>query len=208
MRGRAHLVVMGLVALAGVGSGALHAVAGPDHLLSLAPMSLARPRGAWKLGLIWGLGHAVGVLVAASMLMFVLSAVQLEGVDRWAERVAAVALIAMGLAGMRRVGAQHGGPDSSFVRRGAFLVGLVHGVTGAAALLLILPTAISGTGLEKALFLGGFSFGSTVAMGALTAGLSALAKARRVSSAFSRHLPRVASALSVVLGGAWMVRSF
>ncbi|MGA9523026.1 MAG: hypothetical protein WBV82_16275 [Myxococcaceae bacterium] len=198
---------MGLVALAGIGSGALHAVAGPDHLLSLAPLSFSRPRGAWKVGLIWGLGHALGVLVAALVLMLALSAVHFEGVDRWAERVAAVALMGMGLWGLKTAGNPRGAPNPGTASRGALLVGFIHGITGAAALLLILPTAISGTGLEKALFLGGFSLGSTAAMGALTAGLAAVAKGRRVSNAFGRYVPRVASTLSVALGCAWMIGS-
>ncbi len=200
---------MGLVALAGIGSGALHAVAGPDHLLSLAPLSFSRPRGAWKVGLVWGLGHAVGVVAAALVMILALTVVHLEGVDRWAERAAAVALIGMGVWGLKRMApTQAGVPSRSAANRGAFLVGFVHGVTGAAALLLILPTAVSGTGAETALFLGGFSVGSTVAMGALTAGLAELAKARRVSSSLGRFIPRVASGMSVALGCAWMVRSF
>ncbi len=200
---------MGLVALAGIGSGALHAVAGPDHLLSLAPLSFSRPRGAWKVGLIWGLGHAVGVVAAALVLILALTAVHLEGIDRWAERVAAVALIGMGVWGLKKMAPMQSEVLSRrAANRGAFVVGFVHGVTGAAALLLILPTAVSGTGAETALFLGGFSVGSTVAMGALTAGLAALAKTRRVSSSLGRAIPRVASGMSVMLGLAWMVRSF
>jgi hypothetical protein len=51
-------------ALAGLGSGALHALAGPDHLLGVAPHAVGLRRGAWRLGLAWGLGHAAGTVAA------------------------------------------------------------------------------------------------------------------------------------------------
>ncbi|MCP3102845.1 hypothetical protein LZ198_28605 [Myxococcus sp. K15C18031901] len=193
---------MPLIALAGVGSGALHALSGPDHLLSLAPLSVGRRQGAWRVGLLWGLGHGVGTLIAATVLMLVLSAVHLEWVDRWAERVAGLALVGMGVWGLRRRMASD--PESG-APRGVVTVGLVHGITGASALLLLLPVATSGTGLERAVYLGGFSVGSTVAMSALTASIAAFSRGRRLSTTFSRHVPRVASSLSIALGGVWML---
>ncbi len=55
---------MGLLVAARLGSGALHAVTGPDHVLSLAPLAVAQERRlAWRIGLGWGLGHAVRTLL-------------------------------------------------------------------------------------------------------------------------------------------------
>ncbi|NVJ23863.1 hypothetical protein HUW62_21790 [Myxococcus sp. AM011] len=87
-------------------------------------------------------------------------------------------------------------------------MGLVHGLTGASALLLLLPVAVSGTGPEQALYLGGFSVGSTLAMSALTAGIAAFSRIRQVSSKFATHVPRVASTVSILVGSAWMLGSF
>lgn len=192
---------MPLIALAGVGSGALHALAGPDHLLSLAPLSVGRQQGAWRVGLMWGLGHGLGTLLAAGVLMVLLSAVHLEFVDVWAERVAGLALLGMGVWGLTRRQAVESEAQPT---RGVVAVGLVHGLTGASALLLLLPVTVSGTGLEQVLFLGGFSVGSTVAMSALTAGIAAVSRARRLSAKVATHVTRGASTLSIVLGGAWM----
>ncbi|MFY2558439.1 hypothetical protein ACN469_12480 [Corallococcus terminator] len=195
-----------LIALAAVGSGALHALAGPDHLLSLAPLSVGRRRGAWRVGLLWGLGHGLGTLAAAGVLLVLLSAVHLESVDRWAERLAGLALLGMGVWGLRR--SKLGGGDESHASRGVLAVGLVHGLTGASALLLLLPIAVSGTGPEQALYLGGFSIGSTLAMSALTAGIAAFSRIRQVSSQLATHVPRVASTVSILVGSAWMLGSF
>jgi hypothetical protein len=195
---------MGLVALAGFGSGALHALAGPDHLLSLAPLSVGRRRGAWRVGLLWGIGHGLGTLAAAAVLIVALSAVDLHGIELWAERVAALALLVMGVVGLKRrpFSGAHGAET-----RGVLAVGLVHGLTGAAALLLLLPGTVSSSTAERVLYLGGFSIGSTLAMAGLTAGLATFSRSRAVSATLMARVPRAASALSIVLGGSWMVGS-
>lgn len=193
-----------VMALAGLGSGALHALSGPDHLLSLAPLSVGRRQGAWRVGLLWGIGHGLGTLAASAVLLLALSAVHLEGVERWGERVAALALLGMGAWGLKRRSLAH--PPQAETRS-VLAVGLVHGLTGAAALLLILPATVSGSALDRALYLGGFSIGSTVAMAALTAGIATFSRSGRVSAWASAKVPRMASALSIVLGSAWMVGS-
>lgn len=193
-----------VMALAGLGSGALHALSGPDHLLSLAPLSVGRRKGAWRVGLLWGIGHGLGTLAASAVLLVALSAVHLEGVERWGERVAALALLGMGAWGLRR--RPLAGPPEA-VTRSVIAVGLIHGLTGAAALLLILPATIAGSAMDRALFLGGFSIGSTLAMAALTAGIASVSLSRRVPATVGARVPRLASALSIALGSAWMVGS-
>jgi hypothetical protein len=45
--------------LTGLFAGALHVLAGPDHLVALAPIAADKPRRALSLGLRWGLGHGL-----------------------------------------------------------------------------------------------------------------------------------------------------
>ena len=200
-------------ALTGLGSGALHAVAGPDHVLSLAPLSVGRCRGAWRVGLAWGLGHGGGTLLLALLA----SMLPLEAVGPWAARLAGVALAATGalnLVSLRRARAQLAARSAPLEARATLraftgvravaAVGLVHGATGAAALLLLLPalTRTGGHG-DGALYLAGFTVGSTAAMAGLTAALSALTGAGRAAAALMRHVPRAASAASIPVGIAW-----
>ncbi|QRK13453.1 hypothetical protein F0U61_44745 [Archangium violaceum] len=84
-------------------------------------------------------------------------------------------------------------------------MGLIHGLTGAAAVLMLLPAAVSDSVAWQALFLGGFVFGSTVAMAALTAALSASSRAMPKPGVLLRNVPAVASFGSVMLGGWWVV---
>ncbi|PTL84329.1 hypothetical protein DAT35_11710 [Vitiosangium sp. GDMCC 1.1324] len=84
-------------------------------------------------------------------------------------------------------------------------MGFIHGLSGAAAVLLLLPAAVSHSPAWQALFLGGFVLGSTVAMAALTAALSASSRAVPKPGALLRHVPAVASFGSVLLGSWWVL---
>jgi hypothetical protein len=82
-------------------------------------------------------------------------------------------------------------------------IGFIHGATGAAGLLLLLPAAVTGTPAEQALFLGGFTAGSTAAMAGLTEALAAASR-RPAAARLVRGAPPVASAASILLGVAWI----
>jgi nickel/cobalt exporter len=175
---------MAAIALTGLGTGALHALSGPDHVLSLAPYSLARPKHPWRIGLAWGTGHGVGTLLTAVPLLLALHYVALAA--RWADAAAGLALIGTGML------------DAAAPSQRALLsVGLVHGVTGAATLLMLLPSAVSGSLQVTLVYLGAFALGSTLAMALLTALLTRMA----------RHVARyrvVAPILSILLGATWL----
>jgi len=201
-----------VAALAGLGSGALHAVSGPDHLLSLAPLSLGIGRKAWRVGLMWGLGHALGTLLCVAAVVVVAAALDLDVLQTWGERIAGGALVMTGMVGLRRwlahrmpakeATAPKAGGASTW---GVLSIGFIHGLTGAAAVLLLLPAAVASSPVWQALYLGGFVVGSTLAMAALTAALSAGSSAMPKPEALLRHVPAVASFGSVMLGGWWMV---
>ena len=194
---------MGLAAIAGLGSGAVHAVAAPDHVLSLAPLSVGTVRRGWRVGLLWGIGHGAGTLVAALALLFVFAAVELPGIEAWAERIAGLALVGLGAWGLVRRNASAG--SGAAPSKGIAMVGLVHGLTGAAALLLLLPAVVGGSALHRVIYLAGFTIGSTLAMASFTACLATLSCSGRASRLVSGRLPAVASSLSIVLGAVWLL---
>jgi hypothetical protein len=192
---------MAAATLAGLGWGALHAVTAPDHVLSLAPV--CGRRSAWRVGLWWGSGHAVGTLVwaAAAAAATRLGAGLLD--TAWPEAAARVAaglvLVATGVMGWRR---RHRVTHPGAGRpRAAVLVGALHGLTGAAAVLMAAP-ALAGDALRGMGWVGGFTLGSTVAMCALTAvlGAGALALSQRALG----NAVAAASVGSVALGVAWL----
>lgn len=191
-------------ALAGLGAGVLHALSGPDHLLGVAPHVAARPRAAWRVGAAWGAGHAAGTVVAVSALLALAAEVHLPGAEAWVERAAGLALVLMGLLGLLALREERGA--AAPVRRTGLAplgIGLVHGALGAPALAALVAGAAA-PGLERGLFLAGFSLGGVAAMAGLTAGVARAARAPRLAALVPR-VPQVASLASIGVGLAWAV---
>lgn len=163
---------MTAVILYGASSGALHAVTGPDHLLSLGPVALQNPRGSFRIGLGWGVGHALGTALLAVPLLVLSELVQLPALAAWGERAAGLALLSA--AGFSFWSARRSEPGASVDVRKPLLVGLIHGATGAGSLLLLLPVLTTGSHAHTAVFLTAFSLGSALAMALLTAAIAKL----------------------------------
>lgn len=198
---------MTLVVLQGAGSGALHAVTGPDHLLSLGPAALAAPTRPGRIGLAWGAGHALGTLAIALPLL-VASRLWLADHVAWATQLAALGgplagltLLVGGLLAARRGDTPLARAEARLAR-GPLAVGLVHGLTGAGSLVLVLP-ALLGRDLAAGLaFLAAFSIGSALAMAALTRTLAKLGA--RLAAPQIATARRVIGWTSAGLGLAWL----
>lgn len=210
------------VVLAGLGSGAVHAVAGPDHLLALAPLSAGGRSRAWRMGLRWGLGHGLGTLIVVLLSWWLFGIA--EGVSAWGERLGGLTLIVAGLLLFRdlvnaRRRAHRGEAPSSWEGRAALGVGLIHGLAGGisvAALLSGLRASLPGleaSPVSAGLYLGGFAVGSTAAMVLLTALLATALRERKggaggESGGFRRWQEGAAALLgmaSLALGVTWLV---
>ena len=87
---------------AGLAAGCIHVLSGPDHLAAIAPLSLGRKVRTWMIGARWGLGHASGVLFVGLLSLMIREIIPLESVSSWAERLVGVALIGIGLWGLRK----------------------------------------------------------------------------------------------------------
>ncbi|TDH66706.1 hypothetical protein CCR75_006612 [Bremia lactucae] len=55
------------LALAGLGFGLLHVLSGPDHLTALATLSAGSSWRSFALGLRWGCGHSIGLIIMATI---------------------------------------------------------------------------------------------------------------------------------------------
>lgn len=173
--------------LFGASSGALHAVTGPDHVLSLGPLVLDRRRSPWRIGMSWGIGHALGTLLLALPAVWFTQAVDLPWLAAIGDRLAGLALLLTAAwsfyqARAHALGAAaHETPDgvrtpatAPGIGRNAFLVGVVHGLTGAASLMLVVPMLASGSRVTSLAFLFAFALGSTLGMALLTSLLARL----------------------------------
>lgn len=186
------------LALAGLAAGFVHVYAGPDHLAALGTLAVRRGRGAWVLGLRWGLGHSTGVLVVGALAFLLRGAIDLERVSFWSERLVGLVLIAIGLIGIRallskRVHAhahRHDGGDEHLHfhahaasqahdasrpgaaphrhRHAPFFIGTLHGAAGTSHLAGVLPALLLPTRTAAGLYLALFCAGTVAAMVSFT----------------------------------------
>jgi hypothetical protein len=194
---------MTLAALIGATSGAMHAVTGPDHVLSLGPAALRRKRAPWNLGLAWGVGHAFGTLLLAFPALLLARSTYVSQFAEVSDRVAGFALLAMAAYSalqLRAAGTLGGAVEST---RNPLVVGFVHGLTGAAALVMMLPILTNGSLAMALAYLCGFAVGSTLAMGALTSALAVFGA--RLRERVIGIAQRVLLAGAGVLGVVWLV---
>jgi ABC-type nickel/cobalt efflux system permease component RcnA len=88
--------------IAGLSAGAIHVLAGPDHLAAVAPLAADRKERPWTAGLLWGLGHAGGVIVVGVAALLLREVLPVEQVSGWSERLVGLVLIAIGVWGIRQ----------------------------------------------------------------------------------------------------------
>jgi hypothetical protein len=194
--------------LAGLAAGLLHVFAGPDHLAAVAPIASNRERGHWLTGLQWGIGHTLGVLLIAALLLVLKEQLPLDVISAYSERLVGASLIAIGGWGLRRAwvlrfsGAQvhshsHGGAS--------FAMGTIHGLAGSSHLFGVLPALAFPSQFSSALYLTGFGVGAIAGMMTFSAAIGL------VSSRLSRRtrsysgLLYASSGVALVVGGVWLV---
>jgi hypothetical protein len=200
-----------------------------DHLAAVSTL-VSQRRGVWRsslIGALWGLGHTAA-LVAMAVVVIALQRQIPPEVARLLELGVALMLIGLGLNLLRtlRAGAhvhlhEHAHGGSTHVHphvhrpgveggevghhgvpsgRRPFLVGLVHGLAGSAALMLSGVATIPSPSLALA-YVGIFGFGSIGGMVAMSAALSVpLALVAGRFARAERALRVVAGIASVAVG--------
>jgi high-affinity nickel permease len=148
--GLAHGEMLALVLLVALLLGLRHA-SDPDHLAAVSTLVASEPqdgtRGAGRLGLTRGLGHAVA-LVAFGLPVVLFHAYLPDGVQRGAEALAGLIIVVLAVRLLIRTRA----PGERLGRSppAAFGVGLVHGMGGSAGVGVLLLATIPGQGAAVA----------------------------------------------------------
>jgi ABC-type nickel/cobalt efflux system permease component RcnA len=86
--------------LAGLTAGAVHVLAGPDHLAAVAPMAANGNGSPWRSGFLWGLGHAGGVLLVGFGAILLRGFLPIELLSEWSEALVGLVLIGIGAWGL------------------------------------------------------------------------------------------------------------
>lgn len=170
----------------------------------------ARTRSPWaaaRLGAVWGLGHAITLFTAGAAIILLNLAIPAR-VGLGLEFAVAIALVVVGLLNLGVTPRARRAPDAEYGTRlpawRAFVVGLVHGLAGSAAVALALIAAVRDPWRATAwliVFGTGTLLGMALVTAAFVAPLGALGS--RVPQ-FGRAARLATGALSVVVG-AWLM---
>ena len=171
-------------------------------MLSLGPMAIGSRRSSWRLGARWGAGHAVGTLLLCVPVLWLAQHTRLPFLASLGDRLAGIALVATALVSFLQL-RRHPVVDGEAAGRNAVVVGFIHGLTGAASLLLVVPMLAGGSLPASLVFLLAFAAGSTAGMAVLTSVLARLGT--RLDPIRARSARYVACAASAALGLFWLV---
>jgi hypothetical protein len=191
-------------ALAGLATGLVHVLSGPDHLAAVAPLSAHRERVQWRAGLQWGLGHTAGVMIIGLLLIWFRQLLPIDAISAYSERIVGVALLVVGGWGLLR--ARSPQPHVHPAASASFAMGALHGLAGSSHLFGVLPALALPTQLDAFSYLGGFGLGAVLAMTAFSAlvGAVTVSAARRGANAY-RGILYGCSLSAIVVGGFWLI---
>lgn len=91
-----------LAAATGITAGLIHVVSGPDHLAAVLPFAVDARKRAVRLGLLWGLGHGVGVVALGLIFLAFRQLEVVHLVSEWSEALVGLLLIGVGAWAFRR----------------------------------------------------------------------------------------------------------
>lgn len=198
------------VFLTGVAAGFGHVLLGPDHVAALAPFSVEAHRRAWVVGLRWGVGHAVGIIAVALLVVSATDWLDLELLAGAGDYLVGGVLVAVGLWGLwhlqhatdhfsRAAGFEHAHVHST----AALSIGTLHGLVGTGSTLAVLPAAGMHSFAESAVYLTGFGAGTVACMMGVAGLLGALAPREEGGRGY-RSVFLAASLGSLLLGLVWI----
>ncbi|HVT08658.1 MAG TPA: high-affinity nickel-transport family protein [Polyangia bacterium] len=187
--------------LLGVLMGMRHAT-DPDHVVAMTTIISREPgKGrAIAAGAAWGVGHTATVLLFGGAIILC-GAVIPPRLGLALEMAVALMLILLGMFNLVRR-ARHPHVHARFGRglRRGFLVGVVHGLAGSAAVALLVLSTIRSHGWAL-VYLAIFGAGTILGMMALTAAMTlSLAAVARRSGAIDRALTALSGVASIAFG--------
>lgn len=96
------MMALFIAALTGLVAGTVHVLSGPDHLVAVLPFAVDRPSRALKVGLFWGIGHGLGVVVLGLIFLAAQAYFDLDAISQAAEVLVGLLLIGVGAWALQR----------------------------------------------------------------------------------------------------------
>lgn len=83
--------------LTGALMSSVHVVTGPDHLAAVTPLAIENRKKAWHIGLFWGIGHVMGMLLIGLLYIIFKELINVEKISGYSEYLVGIVLIGIGL---------------------------------------------------------------------------------------------------------------
>jgi ABC-type nickel/cobalt efflux system permease component RcnA len=85
-----------LTFLTGFIASVAHVVTGPDHLAAVTPLAIDSRKKSWIVGLSWGLGHTLGMLLIGLLFVLFKELLPIEQISKHSDTVIGFLLIGIG----------------------------------------------------------------------------------------------------------------
>ena len=182
---------MKLPLIIGFTAALVHVLTGPDHLAAVTPLVLEKKSKSWKIGLSWGLGHVLGMLLIGLLFYFFKNQIPVETISENSEKFVGFMLIGIGVWALYRTQQSkkklvyphtHTQESDTYIHIHkttgehqhikikkhnavlSFLIGIVHGFAGISHFILMLPVLGYKSTSDSIQYMVGFALGIISAM--------------------------------------------
>jgi hypothetical protein len=217
-----------LIVAAGIGAGLVHVFSGPDHLAAIAPLAMKRQRGAWLTGLRWGMGHASGVVFVGILSLILRGVLPVDLISSWSDRLVGALLIGIGFWTLRKAllihthAHAHEGEAHEHIHvhgrsavkahtikrhfhtHAAFGIGTLHGLSGGAHFLAIIPALAMPSTTLAITYLSCYGIGTVVAMILFASVINSLSMRFAGTAKVYRGFMFACSGVAVTVGCIWL----
>ena len=207
--------------VSGLTASALHVVSGPDHLAAVTPLAIESKNRSWAIGMVWGIGHIMGVLIIGGLFMLFRELIPVEAISQYSEQIVGVVLIIIGLWALYNIyrGEHHNHEAkhthhhaSSIMKRNMLTsvsVGVIHGLAGVSHIIAIIPALALPTAFDAAMYIAGFSIGTISAMMVYSAILGMIAQRSFITNKikFFKGFRLTGSIFTIIVGIGWIAQN-
>ncbi len=73
-----------------------HVVTGPDHMAAVTPLAIDTRKKSWLVGLGWGLGHTVGMILIGGLFILFKEILPINSIAKYSDQIIGILLIIIG----------------------------------------------------------------------------------------------------------------
>ena len=73
-----------------------HVVTGPDHMAAVTPLAIDTRKKSWLVGLGWGLGHTIGMLLIGGLFILFKEILPINSIAKYSDQIIGILLIVIG----------------------------------------------------------------------------------------------------------------